>query len=547
MIKSLHILLLIALIVFNSCSTQQVKEKTYNGVTVTLKSPDNGDGTYTNPIIQADYSDPDAIRVGEDFYMTASSFGCAPGLPILHSKDLVNWQLITYASLEVAPFDHYNMVQHGNGIWAPAIRYHKGEFYIYYGDPDFGIFMLKAKNPEGPWSEPLLVQKAKGWIDPCPFWDEDGNAYLVHAYAGSRAGFKSVLAISRMKKDGTALLDDGVLVYDGHAEDLTVEGPKMYKKDGYYYIFAPAGGVTPGWQIVLRSKNIYGPYERKKVLHQGSTDINGPHQGAWVRLKSGEDWFIHFQDQEAYGRVVHLQPMSWESNWPQMGQKGKESGEPVWNYKKPNITVQNNIQPASMNDEFNDIPSLLWQWHANKGLDWGKSFPGNGVFRMYCQFYPDDYHNLWNVPSLFMQKIPALTFEATTKLSVQLLNDGERCGFFVMGVDYSGIEIKRSENKNIIRQFTCMDARHKSMEVYGEPCMLESDELFLKVKVEKGAVCQFFYSYDGNEFTPLGKTFQAVPGRWIGAKLGFFAQKTNKNNDSGWMDMDWFRYKLLTN
>src|ERR1044071_10189259 len=276
-----------------------------------VRVADRGDGTYKNPVLHADFSDPDAVRVGDDFYMTASSFNAAPGLPVLHSKDLVNWTVVGYALRRQPPFDVFDKPQHGNGVWAPAIRHHGGEFYIYYPDPDRGIYVTKAKDAAGPWSEPLLIKEAKGWIDPCPLWDEDGRAYLVTAMAASRSGVKSVLVVSRMSEDGTRLLDDGVLVFDGHDQDPTTEGPKFYKRNGYYYIFAPAGGVPTGWQLVLRSKSVYGPYERKVVMDQGASSVNGPHQGAWVTTQTGEDWFFHFQDQEAYGRVGALRPMKW--------------------------------------------------------------------------------------------------------------------------------------------------------------------------------------------------------------------------------------------
>ncbi len=257
---------------------------------------DNGDDTYTNPIIHADYSDPDVCRVGEDYYMTASSFNCVPGLPLLHSKDLVNWELIGYALKEQLPADHFSIPHHGNGVWAPSIRHHNGEFYIFYGDPDFGIYMLKAKDINGPWSTPHLVKEGTGLIDPCPLWDDDGKAYLAHAFAGSRAGLKSVLVVHEMSEDAESLTGNAVMVFDGHNDHPTVEGAKFYKQDGYYYIFAPAGGVSTGWQLAMRSKNVFGPYEPKVVLEQGSTPINGPHQGAWVDTETGEHWFIHFQD-----------------------------------------------------------------------------------------------------------------------------------------------------------------------------------------------------------------------------------------------------------
>jgi len=316
---------------------------------------DLGNGMYKNPIVHADYSDPDAIRVGNDFYMVSSSFEDIPGLPILHSKDLVNWGIIGHALKRQPPFDHFSVPRHGEGVWAPAIRYHNNEFYIYYPDPDFGIYLTKAKNAAGPWSEPILVEGGKGLIDPCPLWDDDGSVYLVHAYAGSRAGIKSIIVIKKLNRDGTKVLDEGKLVYDGHELDPTVEGPKLYKRNGYYYIFAPAGGVSTGWQLVLRSKNIYGPYERKVVMDQGASPVNGPHQGAWVTTQTGEDWFLHFQDKEAYGRIVHLQPMKWLNGWPVIGVDKDDDGkgEPVLHYKKPNVGKIYQVQTPVDTDEFN--------------------------------------------------------------------------------------------------------------------------------------------------------------------------------------------------
>ena len=165
--------------------------------------PDNGDGTYTNPVLYADYSDPDACAVGEDYYLTASSFNCMPGLPILHSKDLVNWEIIGHALQEQTPREVFDQAAHGKGVWAPAIRHHDGEFYIYWGDPDHGIMMVKTADPRGQWSQPVCVIEGKGMIDPCPLWDDDGRCYIVYAYAGSRAGLNSVLTMRELSADGT--------------------------------------------------------------------------------------------------------------------------------------------------------------------------------------------------------------------------------------------------------------------------------------------------------------------------------------------------------
>jgi beta-xylosidase len=356
---------------------------------------DNGNGTYRNPVINADYSDPDAIRVGNDFYMVSSSFNAVPGLPILHSTDLVNWELIGHALTKQLPEADFNSVQHGNGVWAPSIRYHNETFYIFSPDPDRGIWLLKAKNIAGPWSEPILIEAGKGLIDPCPLWDDDGKVYLVHAYAGSRAGFKSILVIEELNTAADKVIGDAVMIYDGHEKDPTIEGPKIYKRNGYYYVFAPAGGVSTGWQTVLRSKKIYGPYERKIVMDQDKSIVNGPHQGAWVTTASGEDWFLHFQDKDAYGRVVHLQPMTWKSDWPVIGvdKDGDGIGEPVMNYKKPAVKIPSGIKTVQDSDEFNDPKfGLQWQWQANPQSGW--AFPtSNGFLRMFCIRQQDSSKN----------------------------------------------------------------------------------------------------------------------------------------------------------
>jgi beta-xylosidase len=280
-------------------------------------------GDYTNPILHADYSDPDAIRVDHTYYMTSSSFNSAPGLPLLESRDMVHWQLVGHALPQVVPPERFAHPQHGNGVWAPALRYHDGKFWIFYPDPDQGIYVITARQFRGPWSAPHLLLPGKGIIDPAPFWDEDGSAWLMHAWAKSRAGIKNRLTLRRMAPDASRLLDEqGKVVIDGDKlwNYHTLEGPKLYKRNGYYYIFAPAGGVTQGWQSVFRARSIEGPYEDRMVMAQGSSPINGPHQGAWVQAADGSDWFYHFQDKGPYGRIVHLQPMRWQDDWPLIGE-----------------------------------------------------------------------------------------------------------------------------------------------------------------------------------------------------------------------------------
>jgi beta-xylosidase len=504
---------------------------------------DNGDDTYNNPVIHADYSDPDAIRVGDDYYMVSSSFTHIPGLPILHSKDLVNWKIIGYALKKQPPYDVYDKVQHGAGVWAPSIRYHNNEFYIYYPDPDYGIYLVKAKNIMGPWSEPLLIEAGKGLIDPCPLWNDDGKVYLVHAYAGSRAGIKSIIVVKEMNNDGTKIIGNGVMVYDGHELDPTIEGPKFYKRNSWYYIFAPAGGVSTGWQTVLRSKNVYGPYERKVVMDQGTTPINGPHQGAWVTTQTGEDWFLHFQDKEAYGRIVHLQPMKWINDWPVIGidKDGDGKGEPVLSYKKPNVGKTYPVTSPADSDEFNSTqPGLQWQWQANPKDGWAFINP-NGSLRMFSVYQPDSNDNLWDIPNILGQKFPAEEFKVTIKVSFRPKFENERFGLVILGTDYASLSVIKKNDRFYIVQTESINANKNKAEKVISSFPVSGTEIYLKVKVSKGGICDFSYETELGSVTLL-KTFTAKPGRWVGAKIGLFCTRTNVTNDAGYADIDWIRF-----
>lgn len=508
---------------------------------------DMGDGTYQNPILYADYSDPDVTRFGDDYFMTASSFNAAPGLPILHSKDLVNWELVNYALPKQFPEELFQVPQHGNGVWAPSIRSHNDQLYIYWGDPDQGIFMTKTSDPFGKWEKPVLVMEGKGLIDPSPLWDDDGKAYLVHAYAGSRAGVKSLISVNKMNEDGTRVLDAGRHVFDGHDQNPTIEGPKFYKRNAYYYIFAPAGGVPTGWQLALRSKNIYGPYEEKKVLEQGSTKINGPHQGAWVQTPQGEDWFFHFQDLEAYGRVVHLQPVKWENDWPLMGKDfdGNGVGEPVQTYKKPKTNKDYAILTPPESTEFDqDSLGLQWQWNANPEVVWHARLPGTDHLRLFSIKTPKEAENLWLVPNLLLQKFPGPDFRVTTKIQLfpEEAESGKTAGLIVLGMDYATLRISYDRNGYFIQQTRALKANEGGKEEVLETQRLSSKTAIFRVEVSAPeATCQFSYSEDGQNFKKIGKPFTAKPGKWVGAKIGLFSISSPEAKRGGYADVDWFR------
>ena len=519
-------------------------------------SPDNGDGTYTNPVINADYSDPDVCVVGDDYYMTASSFNCIPGLPILHSKELVNWEIIGHAITELTPHEEFDKPSHGNGVWAPSIRYHEGMFYIYWGDPDYGVFRVTATDPAGEWSKPVCIIEGKGMIDTTPLWDDDGRCYLVNGWANSRSRFASVLTVRELDKDGLKAISNPVIVFDGNGtENRTCEGPKFYKRNGWYWIMCPAGGVPTGFQLAMRSKSPYGPYESMKVLDQGKSVINGPHQGAWIHTALGEDWFMHFQDKECYGRVVHLQPVTWKDNWPVMGKVPAKGycGEPVITYRKPSTKGKVDVVNPVESDEFNSPKlGLQWQWHANYDQKFGMP-TAFGTFRLYTHKVSKEFKNMWEVPNLLLQKTPADKFTATTKLRFTSKDDNQMGGLIVMGHDYFALMLKRVKDEFLLQLVTCKSADKGTPEQVKTIATLKPTEkdkidyqpaihedIYLRVNVADGE-CNFAYSLNGKKYTAVEGNFKIKEGKWIGAKVGLAAIEPAGKTNRGWIDADWFR------
>lgn len=522
----------------------------------TMWNADLGNGMYKNPILYADYSDPDACRVGDDYFMIASSFCNAPGLPLLHSKDLVNWKVVNYI-LPKVPTSRFDKPIHGCGVWAPAIRYHEGTFFACFPMPDEGIYMSTTKDPFGEWSEPINIRPGAGWIDPCPFWDDDGKAYLVAGVAKSRIGYKSVLHMVEMRPDGMGLIGEEKVVFDGNENGQeTIEGPKLYKRNGWYYIFAPAGGVKPGWQTVLRSRNIFGPYEYRVVMRQGDTPVNGPHQGAWVDTVTGEDWFLHFQDVYCAGRIIHLQPMSWKEDWPIIGvaKDGNEYGEPVLTYQKPNVgeaakevTI---CEPDASDDFSGETLGLQWQWNANPKEGWyelTKLATGESALRLHavCEEKGLPYGDY---PNLLLQKWPAPEFVCDTTLSLSDLKAGEEAGVISMGVAYALLAFTRKNDGSIQADF--VEGKQKYGKILVESTEEkrtslgtvtfsdESDTVIVRMQVKRIGTqdlnekeknfpveeVTFSYSTDGSSYQKAG-SYIAEPGRWVGVKSGVFCSK----------------------
>ena len=466
---------------------------------------DTGDGRYLNPVLAADYSDPDVIRVGDKYYMVASDFHFL-GMQVLESDDLVNWRLISqiYDRFDLPGWDenrHYS-----GGSWAPSIRWHDGRFWVFFCTPEEGLFMSTAEDPAGPWSPLHCVKAIPRWEDPCPFWDEDGNAYLGHSLKGA-----GPIIIHRMSSDGKELLDDGVTIYEGP----TAEGTKIHKWNDWYYLSIPEGGVKIGWQTVLRSRDLYGPYERKIVLETGSTGINGPHQGAIVDTPESEWWFLHFQYQDPLGRVVHLQPMHWEEDWPVIGQDydGNGIGEPVPGWAKPKARhrVRKPFLPAASDDFSAPELGLQWQWNHNPvDSAWSlTSHPG----KLALGALPAESFEL--ARNTLSQKLMGFKGSCTVGLDLSEMADGQFAGLACMGKqnDLAGV---RMEEGRII-----LFAGEEMIQEYAGDC------LWLRLNFDaRNNVFRFAWSTDGIRFSEIGTPFESHFGFWKGARVALFSYNT---------------------
>jgi beta-xylosidase len=352
-----------------------------------------------------------------------------------------------------------------------------------------------------------------------------------------------VLHIAPLSPDGTRVIGEDRLVFDGRADHPTIEGPKLYRHDGWYWIFAPAGGVTTGWQTVMRSRDILGPYEDRVVLAQGDTRINGPHQGAWIRLDNGDDWFIHFQDRGAYGRITHLQPMKWVGGWPVIGEDddGDGTGEPVLEHAMPSVRAPASSAVPQTTDEFDGASlGLQWQWQANPADTWYSLIARRGWMRLNARPLAAGAKSLWPVPSLLLQKLPAAEFTASTTLAADGLAQGETAGLLVMGLDYAYIAVRRTATGYDLVQARAKDVDRggAEQEIVAE---LSARTVHLRVRVSEGGVCRFEWSRDGRTFTPFGEPFTAREGKWIGAKVGLFAVAPAGATRSGHADFDFLR------
>ena len=497
------------------------------------KTHSGDSAVYRNPILYADYSDPDVIRDGSNYYLVASTFHFVPGIPILQSTDLVHWTILGHVVQRLTMSPRYSMEGgngYGKGIWAPAIRKHNGRFYVYFPTPTEGIFVSAARKITGPWSAPVAVIAQPGLEDPCPFWDDDGKAYLIHSKTGA-----GPLILHRMSADGMHVLDAGKVIVEDPVHLPVLEGPKLYKRDGYYYIFAPFGGVATGAQAVLRARNIYGPYQYHVVLAQGDTKINGPHQGAYVETPAGGGWFIHFQSVGAHGRIVHLEPAEWHEGWPVIGgdPDGSDPGHPVASGPVPvNSKTASTVRPQTSDSFSSATLAPQWEWNHNPDdAHWSLT-----ADRGYLRLVPMKADNLFSARNTLTESMQDHSFTFTTSVDVAAMKDGTHAGLAMFQQAPSGLEIVQSGSQRRLAFFNGASSTE------GPP--ISQTAVQLRVQVD-GDSARYSYSLDGGgSFHELGSATPLRFSWWKGSRPALFAF-TTRGGYPGAVDFDWVHYRPL--
>ena len=481
---------------------------------------DQGNGTYRNPILPADYSDPDVIRVGDDFYLVASEFHFM-GIQVLHSKDLVNWTIISrvFDRLDLDP-KYDEMRAYSQGTWAPTLRYHDGLFYLYVCTPRDGLLRWTAKDPAGPWTG-TVIKTVDQWEDPCPFWDDDGQAYLVRGRLGA-----GPLFLHKLSADGAQLLDEGREIYRGPV----AEGPKLFKRHGWYYISLPEGGVEKGGQSILRSREIYGPYERRVVTPDGA-----PHQGGLVDLDSGESWFIGFKSAGHLGRVPCLQPVTWVDDWPVFG----DAGKPVVEGRKPKVEGQHPITHPQVSDEF-DGSALApqWQWNHNPTKEAFSHAARPGWLRLQGQ----PAANLEVARNTLTQKLWGQSGTFEVKLDASALAEGQRAGLaFLSGKMAAAVGIERVNGAN--RFYWDDYSPTATKQVGGAAGALPGGPALPNVVWLRGEYhgdqAKLSLSGDGSTFNDTGLKITLKFSQWKGARVALFSY----GEKAGAADFDYFHFQ----
>ena len=503
----------------------------------TEKWGDQGDGSYVNPVIPADYSDIDAIRVGADYYAISSTFQFSPGVIILHSNDLVNWQIIGHVTNDlthISPELNWDkMNRYGKGIWAGSIRYHNEKFWVYFGTPDEGFFMSTAKDPAGPWEPLHKVWDIIGWDDCCPFWDEDGQGYFI----ATNFADNYKIHLFKMSPDGKEIImqSDSVI-----HQSTGSEANKLYKINGVYYHFFSEVKNEGRVVMMKRSKNIYGPYEIKQLNHVNPPTDKEPNQGGLLQAESGDWWFFTHQGTGSWeGRAACLLPVTWVSGWPIIGKVGADTiGNMIWASQKP--VLSSTIIIPQIDDRFDQAAlSVQWEWNYQPRKDKWSLTERKGFLRLHA-FMPvkpmdsaDKRKLLYRAGNTLTQRsMRTAENKVIIKIEIAGMANGQFAGLCHFSGTYSSFGIKQDEGKRIL---FCDINEQKTAGT-----QIIQAAIWLQSTWNWDGISWYAYSLDGKNFIQFGNAYQLTWGFYRGDRIGIFNYNDTKEN--GFIDVDWFHY-----
>ena len=522
---------------------------------------DNGNGTFTNPLFYDEFSDPDILRVGDDYYLAGTTMHAVPGLVILHSKDLVNWENISYC-FDRFDFDDdaFSLKNHkeiyGQGIWAPCIRYANGQFYVFSNVNGKGLQCYTAKDIRGPWTH----HNMKGNIyDLGVLFDDDGKVYAIHGYG--------MVKCTELKPDMSGPVEgtERVIIPEGNGVG---EGHHMYKIDGMYYLIS-TDYKPNGRTLCSRSKSIWGPYETRVItadetygyhaasltqvpsgekyrighdgtkfklgpVDQNATACSNAHQGGIVQAADGSWWALFMQDFHSIGRTVCLMPMTWKDGWPMVGLEGNLGRAPrTWFKPGTRSEVSTKVcAPYDRNENFNGKTlGRVWQWNHNP--DDSKWQLKNG--RMRLQSMPAE-QLMWARNTL-TQRVIGPKSVTTVELFVKGMKEGDVCGLGNINVPCSWIGVVKENGKMILRCFEQL-----TNDTVDKVVSLPQEKIWLRCNGEyDDDRAQYAYSVDGLHFQTLGRvmplSYQLIS--FQGSRHALFAfNKDGKNG--GYAEFDNF-------
>lgn len=494
---------------------------------------DAGDGTYRNPVLPADYSDVDCIRVGRDYYAISSTFQYSPGVVVLRSNDLVNWTIVGHVVQDlraIGPELNWDrMSRYGRGIWAGAIRHHAGKFWVYFGTPDEGYFMSNATDAAGPWTPLRRVLGGPGWDDCCPFWDDDGQGYLVGTHFAD--GYKTWLW--RLTTDGGAVVpESAVLLNQGERR----EANKLYKIDGvYYHLFSEWRQGVGRYVMMQRSQHIAGPYTEKRQLSGAQRAVMEPNQGGLVQTERGDWYFLTHHGTGAWeGRCLSLLPVTWVDGWPLLGAVGADAlGTFVWRGRKP-VPSTAVVRPQTGDDFAAPRLGPQWEWNYQpRDERWSlRERPGYLRLRAFKPLRPDDLKAVGNV--LTQRAFRTTRNVATAVFELNGLVEGQIAGLGHFAKDSSSLSVRRDGGKFVL-EFT------HDRSVTAGPA-LAATRVWLRSSWGLDGVSRYAYSVDGRKFEEFGAPYRLTWGSYRGDRLALFTFSTGA--EDGYVDIDEFVYTI---